>query len=134
MPLVLARKPGIGKTEAIRKALGSMCLRHREFWDLLDRDQDGVDEVDVVLVHTLDPDRVRLDLSERFMEAVHDYADIFGHHPRIEGDPICLGLMVKFEDGKAMVLDRHKFLNYIKEKLPESCPYTRTCFIGKEEA
>lgn len=79
-------------------------------------------------------DRVRLDLSERFMEAVHDYADIFGHHPRIEGDPICLGLMVKFEDGKAMVLDRHKFLNYIKEKLPEGCPYTRTCFIGKEEA
>ena len=63
MPLVLAGKPGIGKTEIIRKTLGSMCLRHRELWDLLDRDPDGADEVDVVLVHTQDPDRVRLDLG-----------------------------------------------------------------------
>ena len=63
MPLVLAGKPGIGKTEVIRKALGSMCLRHRELWELLDRDPDSVDEVDVVLVHTQDPDRVRLDLG-----------------------------------------------------------------------
>lgn len=63
MPLVLAGKPGIGKTEIIRKTLGSMCLRHRELWDLLDREPDGADEVDVVLVHTQDPDRVRLDLG-----------------------------------------------------------------------
>lgn len=63
MPLVLAGKPGIGKTEVIKKTLGSMCLRHRELWDLLDRDPDGADEVDVVLVHTQDPDRVRLDLG-----------------------------------------------------------------------
>ena len=63
MPLVLAGKPGIGKTEVIKKTLGSMCLRYRELWDLLDRNPDNVDEVDVVLVHTLDPDRVRLDLG-----------------------------------------------------------------------
>ncbi len=63
MPLVLAGKPGIGKTEVIRKALGSMCLRHRELWELLDNDPGSVDEADVVLVHTLDPDRVRLDLG-----------------------------------------------------------------------
>lgn len=63
MPLVLAGKPGMGKTEVLKKTLGSMCLRHRELWELLDRDPDGVDEVDVVLVHTQDPDRVRLDLG-----------------------------------------------------------------------
>ena len=63
MPLVLAGKPGIGKTEVIRNTLGSMCLRHRELWDLLDRDPEGIDEVDVVLVHTQNPDRVRLDLG-----------------------------------------------------------------------
>lgn len=63
VPLVLAGKPGIGKTEVVKKTLGSMCLRHRELWDLLDRDQECMDEVDAVLVHTLDPDRVRLDIG-----------------------------------------------------------------------
>lgn len=63
MPLVLAGKPGIGKTEVIKKTLGSMCLRHRDLWELLDHEPDKMDDVDVVLVHTLDPDRVRLDLG-----------------------------------------------------------------------
>ncbi len=63
MPLVLAGKPGMGKTEVIKKTLCSMCLRHRELWSLLDSDSVDVDDVDVALVHTLDPDRVRLDLG-----------------------------------------------------------------------
>ena len=63
MPLVLAGKPGMGKTEVLKKTLGSMCLRHRELWNILDRDPDSTAEVDVILVHTLDPDRLRLDLG-----------------------------------------------------------------------
>ena len=45
------------------KTRPSLCLRHRELWELLDNDSDSVNEADVVLVHTLDPDRVRLDLG-----------------------------------------------------------------------